>query len=378
MKRTLLISVITAMSAMTATAQTVKESKFTDNWYIGVNGGMNFKTTNTAVLKNLNPSMGMRVGRAFSPVLGTAIEADVYMNNKGSEYRPLGTFIKGMNLSLLTTVNFSNWFGGYTGEPRRFEIVGVTGMGWGHVFKNSSATFPGKNVLTSKFGVDFIMNLGTSKAWQVYLEPNVTYALSDWDNKVQYDLNKSAVGVILGVNYKLGNSNGTHNFVIADVYDAEELAILNNRINDLREEKMEMAAAIDERNQTIADLRGKLRAPKTETVIIDETVDVLQPVVIFRQGNSTIDPSQNANISLVAQYMLDNSDVAVVIKGYASMEGSKQLNQRLSEKRAEAVKQVLVNRYHISEDRLVTHGYGATDKLFSEPELNRVVVFAGE
>lgn len=379
MKRTLLVMAVAVMAAQAVTAQTVAESKTTDNWYVSVNNGLNFKTTHTSVLSNLNPSLGLRIGRYFTPVFGMAIEGETYMNNKGSDYRPLGTFIKGLNLSVLGTTNFSNWIGGYEGEPRKFEIVGVYGIGWGHVFSNSSAVVPDRNVLTSKIGVDIVMNIGKSKAWQIYWEPNITYALNVGGNATQFNINNSAIGLLTGVVYKFGNSNGTHNFVIADMVDAEEIAVLNDRINALRAENEAMGDAVESRDKMIRNLRSQLDSAKPEAVVISEVEeDVLQPVVIFRQGECMVDAAQYASISLIARYMQANEDVSVVVKGYASMEGSKDLNQRLSEKRAEAVKKALVERYNISSGRLTTEGHGATDQMFSERELNRVVVFAGE
>ena len=185
--------------------------------------------------------------------------------------------------------------------------------------------------------------------------------------------------MLTGVVYKFGNSNGSQNFVIADIYDEAEIAVLNDRINALRAENAVMDDAVASRDRMIKDLRSQLANAKPETVIVNDIEeDVLQPVVIFRQRECMIDAAQYANISLIARYMQANDDVSVVVKGYASMEGSKDLNQKLSEKRAEAVKNALVKRYNISADRLVTEGHGATDQMFTEPELNRVVVFAGE
>ena len=71
------------------------------------------------------------------------------------------------------------------------------------------------------------------------------------------------------------------------------------------------------------------------------------------------------NIELIAQYMKNHPEANIEIKGYASPEGPKELNQKLSEKRAEAVKNVLVKKYKIAANRLTTKGMGATDKLFN-------------
>lgn len=56
--------------------------------------------------------------------------------------------------------------------------------------------------------------------------------------------------------------------------------------------------------------------------------------------------------------MKNHKDAKVEIKGYASPEGSKEINEKLSVARAEAVKNILVKRYKISADRLTTKGMG--------------------
>ena len=78
---------------------------------------------------------------------------------------------------------------------------------------------------------------------------------------------------------------------------------------------------------------------------------------------------------MIAKYMKNNKDAKIKISGYASPEGPAALNQKLSEQRAEAVKNMLVKKYKIAADRLTTEGLGATDKLFDEVEFNRVALF---
>lgn len=377
MKKVIFTLAIAALSAQAMSAQTVEESKLTDNWYIGVNGGVNAKTTHTSIFKNINPSVGLRIGRNLTPVFGLAAEGEVYFNNKGSEYRPLGTFVKGINVSLLGTTNFSNWFGGYKGSPRVFEVIGVYGLGWGHAFHTASAEGMDENVLTSKLGLDFAFNFGADKEWQVYVEPNITYGLNAGE-KLQYNANHSAVGVLVGVNYKFGNSNGTHNFKIAEIRNQAEIDALNAKINELRADNSNKDNTIGNNNRTIADLQAQLAAAKKQkpaTVVVNENKNVLQPTVIFQQGKSTIDAAQYASISMVASYMKNHKDCKILIKGYASPEGSAELNQKLSEARANAVKNALVKRYKISANRLTVQGMGATDKLFDEVDFNRVATF---
>ncbi len=377
MKKQFLMFAVAAMAAQTMSAQTLAESKFTDNWYIGINGGANFKTTHPSMFRNLNPSAGLRIGRNITPVFGVAAEGQAYFDNKGSAYET-GTFLKGINVSVLGTTNFSNLFGGYTGEPRVFEVVGVYGIGWGHAFSTESNKLPRENVMTTKLGVDFTFNLGESKAWQIYLEPNITYGMNMDGNKTHFNSNNSALGLLLGVNYKFGNSNGTHNFALAELRDQAEIDALNGRINELRSDVDARDNEIAAGRRTISDLENRLRNSE-RPVIVEETtttnVNVLQPSVIFRQGKSTIDAAQYASISMIATYMKNHPESKILIKGYASPEGNMEFNQRLSEARATAVKNALVKRYGVKADRLTTQGMGATDKMFDELDFNRVVVF---
>ena len=366
-----------AVMAVSASAQTVAESKTFDNVYVGVNAGVLTETTGHAWLKELTPNFGVRVGRNFTPVFGLAAESNIYF--KKTSGFTTGTLVNSMNTSLLGTVNLSNWFGGYKGEPRFFEVTALYGLGWGHTFSNNDDYKP-LNMLTSKVGLDFGFNLGKSKAWQVYIEPSINYALNgNGYQGVEYNINRSAVQLNAGVIYKFKNSNGTHNFAIATGRDQSEIDALNAQINSMRDEfnnkEAQCKQTLADKDQQINDLQKALKECQNKPAVKSETVTNLQPTVIFGQGKSTVDAAQYAPIELIANYMKNHKDAKVEIKGYASPEGSAEVNARISQARADAVKNILVKRYKISADRLTAKGMGATDKLFEQVEFNRVATF---
>lgn len=373
MKKLVLLFAAAAM-AVSVSAQTVTESKTFDNFYIGINGGAQVKTTNEAWMKNLNSNAGLRIGRWFTPVFGLAAESNVYFNDHCSHFMPQSkTIARYMNTSLIATVNFSNWFAGYKGEPRTFEFVPVFGFGWGHTF----GTEENFNVLTSKAGIDFTFNLGSKKAWQIYVEPSMNWALNGYGYEgVAYDINKSAFQLNAGIVYKFKNSNGSHNFTIAQLRDQSEIDGLNSQINNLRNDLNNKDSQLSAKDKQIKDLQNALdECNKKPKYVKPATATNLQPTVLFQQGKSNVEKSQMPNIELIAQYMKNHPEANIEIKGYASPEGPKELNQKLSEKRAEAVKKVLVKKYKIAADRLTTKGMGATDKLFKQVEFNRVSTF---
>ena len=372
-----------AAMAVSVNAQTVTESKTFDNFYIGINGGALVKTTGESWMNNLNSNAGLRIGRWFTPVFGLAAEGNVYFNDHCKHYMPQSkTVARYMNVGLIGTVNLSNWFAGYKGEPRLFEVVPVFGFGWGHTFgtvEYLGEALDGKeiNALTSKAGIDFTFNLGKAKAWQVYVEPSMNWSLNgNGYEGVAYDINKSAFQLNAGIVYKFKNSNGSHNFTIAQLRDQNEIDGLNSQINSLRSDLNDKDAQLSAKDKQIKDLQNALdECNKKPKYVKPATATNLQPTVLFRQGKAVVDKSQMPNIELIAQYMKNHPEAKVEIKGYASPEGNKDFNQALSQKRADAVKNVLVKKYKIAADRLTTKGMGATDKLFKQVEFNRVSTF---
>ena len=368
-----------AAMAVSVNAQTVTESKTFDNFYIGINGGAQVKTTGESWMNNLNSNAGLRIGRWFTPVFGLAAEGNVYFNDHCKHYMPQSkTVARYMNVGLIGTVNLSNWFAGYKGEPRLFEVVPVFGFGWGHTFGTAAGDNEKElNALTSKAGIDFTFNLGKAKAWQVYVEPSMNWSLNGYGyDGVAYDINQSAFQLNAGIVYKFKNSNGSHNFTIAQLRDQNEIDGLNSQINSLRGDLNDKDAQLSAKDKQIKDLQNALdECNKKPKYVKPATATNLQPTVLFRQGKAVVDKSQMPNIELIAQYMKNHEDAKVEIKGYASPEGNKEFNQALSEKRAEAVKNVLVKKYKIAANRLTTKGMGATDKLFKQVEFNRVSTF---
>lgn len=364
MKKIFMICVF-AVASVSVFAQVVEQkalvdSKSYDNWYVGVNGGVSTKTTHNKWMDNINANAGLRVGRWYTPCFGLMVEDNVYFNDR-PHLTNAGTFAKANQLNVGATINFMNWFGGYKGEPRLFEIIGVPAVGWAHAFGNHSKRATNLNALMGKVAVDLAFNLGKKKAWQVYVEPAFNYSI--YGTKAEHmmmNINNSAFQLNAGFVYKFKNTNGTHNFAYAEPVVITDQSTINALREEISRLKAENAAL---RNQ-----------PKQE--IVNVVNNFLQPVVVFRQNSSVIDEVQYAEIERVAQFMKQNQDTEVSVMGYASTEGPADLNQRLSEERAVAVADALVEKYGIERDRLSVSSYGATDEQSSEQSFNRVVTFA--
>ena len=309
-----------ALLAVSASAQTVSESKSSDNFYLGVNGGVITAThpstmgaANHCWLRDITPNAGLRLGRWFTPVFGLALEGNAYFKNL-HHGNLQGTLVNRMNTSLLATINLSNWAGGYKGEPRCFELIPVMGLGWGHTFGSPTKDWKA-DVLTSKFGVDFAFNFGANKEWQFYVEPSINWALNgNGYQGVAYNVNKSGFQLNVGFNYKFRNSNGTHNFALAHLRDQAEVDALNAQINDLRGELAKKPKEVVK------------EVVKTQEVQVGNLV-----FVTFAQGKQNLTDEAKEALNTIAE----GKHVQVV--GTSSPEGSKAFNKRLSQGRADVV-----------------------------------------
>ena len=377
-----------AMMAASVSAQdntAITANKAGDNWYFGINAGVttrvkeSYQDAGDGMFKSIAPTFGVRVGKNLTTVFGLAADADMYFKTNDKFYDGSKTFIEALDVNLLGTFNLSNLFAGYPGEPRAFEVIALGGFGWAHQFNH----FPKTNGLNSKVALDFAFNLGANKAWQFYIEPALTYTLHGWSDgehieiPFQYDINQSVLSLQAGLNYKFGTSNGTHNFAKTALRDQSEIDQLNAKINELRADVNAKDGQLAADAQTIADLKAKLAACESRPVQVveEKKVETLQPIVIFRQGKSVIDPAQYASIEMIAKYMKNHPEANVKVLGYASPEGPADLNQKLSVARAEVVKNALINKYKIAASRITTEGLGATDKLSDEIDFNRVAMF---
>lgn len=81
--------------------------------------------------------------------------------------------------------------------------------------------------------------------------------------------------------------------------------------------------------------------------------------VYFDHGKATLKPESNKSIQAAAALMKNNPSMVVELRGHTDSTGSSELNRKLSQSRAEAVKNALVKQ-GIKEWRIVPKGYGDT------------------
>ena len=104
---------------------------------------------------------------------------------------------------------------------------------------------------------------------------------------------------------------------------------------------------------------------------LDDYNSVAELPVHFRNGSARLDKASQAALDEFIAANSNRSSYLVEVAGYSSSTGSKQFNQRLSDKRAEAVVQYLREKANVPAWRIVTPaGYGESHPLADNSDAN--------
>jgi len=119
--------------------------------------------------------------------------------------------------------------------------------------------------------------------------------------------------------------------------------------------------------------------PDTRHKLVDEG-KFSTTSILFDVNKATIKPESAGVLKEIADVLNQNTDIHIKITGHTDSDGKAEANLTLSQKRAEAIKDELVNNYSIDASRIETEGKGATqpiadDKTKEGKATNRRVEF---
>lgn len=109
-------------------------------------------------------------------------------------------------------------------------------------------------------------------------------------------------------------------------------------------------------------IEEKVKAASTEPKIIILAFEDVH----FDFDKSALTPEAQTILKRNIQMLKDNPKAEVRVAGYTSASGTDDYNQKLSERRATAVQEYLINEGVITPDRLSTIGYGESDPAMHE------------
>lgn len=97
--------------------------------------------------------------------------------------------------------------------------------------------------------------------------------------------------------------------------------------------------------------------PPTEVVMPPPPVEIVLATVYFEFDKHKLDSDARGLLSANARVMKDNEDVMILVEGHCDERGSEEYNLALGEKRANSVKDYLVD-LGVSDTRIQTLSYG--------------------
>lgn len=267
------------------------------------------------------------------------------------------------------SVNFMFDFLTLVGDynPKRvFDITPSAGITYAHVFPHLG------NEAYDVIGANASLNakIRLSNKFDFNLEGNLTLYPDDFDGHLgggrEFDMVAQALA---GITYKIGKST----WEVADPMNYSMVEDLNRKINDLR-------LQLDNANTPCPECPP---CPEVKEYVGNSSnstdLRFLPEPVFFRIDKSVIDAAEWSKIEKAVDYLTKYPQANVIVTGYADKKtGYPAYNMRLSERRAKAVSQVLMEKYNINPLRISINWEGDKIQPFEVNEWNRVVVFVIE
>lgn len=372
--KNLILSCLAVASVSAATAQeaTKTENVFNPHWYIQGQIGGQYTLGEISFGDLLSPNAQIGVGYNMNPVVGfrfsvNAWESKAGWETEGGEYEWKWKYIAP---ALDVTANLSNLFCGY--NPNRAFNVGVfAGLGLNIAFDNDEAADVNEEL----------------KGLHKYSNGDYSPLSYLWDGSKVRVLGRAGLTADYSINDKISVGLELQATTINDYYNSKRAGNSDWYFNALVGVKYNFgkthttrtvpAAAPAERiieriveKNTCKDCQGQKPATSAATV-----AEPLRRDIFFTISSTKIIVNEMQKVKEIADYLKKNPNATVQITGYADKgTGNAKINASLSEKRAKAVYDALVNEYGIPASRIKYDSKGDTEQPFEEAVLNRVSI----
>jgi outer membrane protein OmpA-like peptidoglycan-associated protein len=181
------------------------------------------------------------------------------------------------------------------------------------------------------------------------------------------------VGAVIGAGVGTWIGNRVHRAGDAAKAEASAAALQSDKAA-LQEEKTALLsdkAALTESNRSLnvqlQDLTHTVETAQTTKTDSSEVLDGLEGDVLFRTGSADITPQIAHQIQVLAQAVAKSPDLKVRVDGYADPRGSEDSNMKLSQARANAVRDLFLAA-GISEEVLEVNAYGKTQSVAADSD----------
>ena len=353
----------------------VETNKFWHNWEISVGGGIAHLDMNTRggepgkVGANTGWNLNGAATKWFHPIVGARVQLEVG-KFKNVPYEGAAKFnTPYVFLHADAMLNLSNWIGGYR-EDRIYYAIPYLSFGY-------SATGFNRHDLSSN--KEFAAGIGLLNKFRVTEYLDIQLDLRTWllpgrgVNDAVLTPGKFAPALVgsVGVAYRFNKRDWN-----VPVSEAEVDGYLK-AIDGLKSDLKHANDNINTVNDKCAELEDENAKLKKSVAPAAKAADVVNVETIVFFGKNEFEVSAYGQASL-DKYIaaVKNADNNISVIGYAdNTTGTKEYNQKISEKRAEAVKAYLVAN-GIDANRIEVKWEGASALPFADgdAEVNRCVV----
>ena len=357
---------------------------FWSNWFIGLGGGVNtYWEKGQEGLKIGIAGEGF-VGKWFTPCVGARIGYKGVTDRKpieipGNVNEKNQWFMHSVHADMLW--NISNTIGGYK-ETRFWEFVPYfTSVFYDHVYNNGEENY---NNLEWAAGFGLLNDLRLHKHVDLYIQIQAVFARAAALSASPEMFMSIIPSATIGLMFNLGKSNWDRHSSITPVvipvpFTTEQYNALKKRCEELEAEN----AALKDRIAQLEAENAKMKGLKDGHTYIYKDGDFIEVncegkksgpgIVYFDIDKYTLSTREKAHLEYFAGDAL-NKDSKVVLVGSADKQtGTAAYNQKLTERRADTVKKLLIDKYGLSEDNIEIKAEGATNNLFDTPAKNRCV-----
>lgn len=360
MKKQLFISCFSLLSFLWVNAQDVCPGRY---WFIEGQAGVGYTAGETSFGQLLSPAAALSIGRSFNPVIATRLQVSGWQGKGGwsqatPEHPDNRYSFAFVQASWDALFNLTTIFGQHKPD-RCFNLIGIVGVGYAHSFDydNIQGINADKTVNSAVARAGLQGNFRLSRSWNLNLEL-IGNGINDSFNAKSGSVDDWQFNLLAGFTYKFGHKATKP----AEATNTTQIAALNQTINAQRQE-------IENLQQ---QLQAKPRVEERVTTIVEKIATSYIP---FSIGKSHIANDQLIHVNHIARYLNEHPDAMVTITGYADAKtGTKEVNQMLSQKRAQAVADVLIKDYHIASHRIHVDGKGDAEQPFEKNNWNRVAI----
>lgn len=362
MKKRVLILVLFCLALTGAKAQTTRDSvAFQPHWFVQPQVGVGYHVGEAKFSKLLSPAAQLSVGRQFSPVFGLRLGASGWQARNWQTHPVAEYKWNYVQANLDATLSLTNLIWGWNPD-RKWNIYGLAGVGLNVAFKNDDAN--ALKAINESAGIPALQNSGFEKLWDGTklfpagrLGAGIEYALSE---RVALGLEYNANVLADKWNSKKGkndNLDWQQNLLVG-----VKIALGKTRKHITIEEPqpiVEPEPVVEPEPEPQPETQAVVEEKKPEPVA-EPVPEMPEVKVFFAVSSSKLEPAEVEKLQPVLDYLKKYTEKNAVISGYASTDGQKAYNQRLSNRRAKAVEKWLINN-GIDASRIKAEGKGEVD-----------------